>query len=805
MSFDSTFDLGNLDGTNGFKIAGLNLGDDLGRSLSSAGDFNGDGIDDLIIGAPDSYGLNNSLFFSAGESYIIFGGSEVGSDGSFDVSALDGRNGFTVYGAAALDYLGTSVSGVGDVNNDGFDDLLIGTPGVDKGQAQILFGGRRSNFFNGELVADEIDGSNGFTFGSNGRFSESLGSAVSGVGDINADGIADFLVGAPRAFAAGGRGFDGRSYVVFGGSDIADDGFLGTLDLDGSNGFVLEGVPELLGASGNAVSGLGDVNGDGINDFIIGAAKVGAGTSGESYVVFGAADVGGDGQINLASLNGTEGFVLRGDRSTVLGGSELGRSVSGAGDVNNDGIDDFIVGAPLPNGGADAAGRSFVVFGRQNLGRTGLLDVTDLDGSDGFVINGDSDFSQFGNSVSSAGDINNDGIADLLIGTIFSPYGYAVFGSDDIGQSGSLDVTDLSGDNGFRFFEQFVNAGKQVSGISDLNNDGIDDFITADPDDRTAGLAYVVFGQGELPVEPPIEPSVNPTLSVEKLVDADGDRSFSSEEIEADDGKVVFQVEVVNTGEVELTISEAVDSAFGEVSQLSALIGQTLAAGESAIATYEATLSRADLTTLGTTGADTLTGQQTSVVNEVTVSGIANNLTATGSSAATVLVDANDLTAGGLGADTIFGGGGDDVLRGDLNLRSAQVGIGSDDTIYGGAGRDRIGGKGGNDTLFGGDDDDLMWGDDGDDILRGGLGNDTLTGDDFSGGQGADTFVLAAGEGTDTIVDFQMEQDFIGLADGLTLGALSFQGNTISFGEQTLAILTGVDTTMLAADSFVTV
>ncbi len=136
-------------------------------------------------------------------------------------------------------------------------------------------------------------------------------------------------------------------------------------------------------------------------------------------------------------------------------------------------------------------------------------------------------------------------------------------------------------------------------------------------------------------------------------------------------------------------------------------------------------------------------------------------------------LDGNDLLAGGLGDDVILGGDGDDVLRGDRNSRSAQTGEpGGDDLIYGGAGNDRIGGKSGNDRLFGGAGDDLIWGDDGDDLIRGGLGNDTLTGDNFSGGQGADTFVLAIGEGTDAITDFEIGTDFIGLADGLTFGQL---------------------------------
>ncbi|PSN20847.1 hypothetical protein C7271_00015 [filamentous cyanobacterium CCP5] len=164
----------------------------------------------------------------------------------------------------------------------------------------------------------------------------------------------------------------------------------------------------------------------------------------------------------------------------------------------------------------------------------------------------------------------------------------------------------------------------------------------------------------------------------------------------------------------------------------------------------------------------------------------------------------SDTIAGGIDAPGfIFGGDGDDVLRGDLDDRSAQVGIGNDDTIYGEGGNDRIGGKGGNDILFGGDGDDQIWGDDGDDILRGGLGNDILTGDDSSGGQGSDTFVLAVGEGTDTITDFEVGIDVIGLAGGLSFGALSFSGNAITAGDETLAVMNGVDTTTLAQSGFV--
>ncbi|MGQ4647714.1 glycerophosphodiester phosphodiesterase family protein [Lyngbya aestuarii] len=167
----------------------------------------------------------------------------------------------------------------------------------------------------------------------------------------------------------------------------------------------------------------------------------------------------------------------------------------------------------------------------------------------------------------------------------------------------------------------------------------------------------------------------------------------------------------------------------------------------------------------------------------------------------------NDTVAGDEGGDLIVGGDGDDVLRGDRNRRSSGGSTGGNDEIYGGAGNDQIGGKGGNDFLFGEDGDDQIWGDDGDDLLRGGLGNDTLTGDDFSGGSGSDTFVLAIGEGTDTIVDFEIGEDFLGLADGLTFEELSFTQDgsnaLINFSDETLAILNAVQVNDLIADTFV--
>ena len=295
--FDATFDVSKLNGNNGFRLDGIAKFDRSGSSVSSAGDINGDGFDDLIIGAfgADAYGLKS------GASYVVFG-KAAGFSAAMDLSSLDGTTGFRLHGVGTnIKGLGWSVSDAGDINGDGFGDLIVGGTGS---SSFIVFG--KNTGFDATLELSSLDGTNGFHLSGNVDLK-----SVSGAGDVNGDGFDDLVVGADSA-SPNGQNNAGTSYVIFGKAS----GFSATMDLtdlEDNNVLRLNGV-DAGDSSGVSVSSAGDVNGDGLDDILIGAWRADPGgdysDSGSSYVIFGRSDFGNGG---LPEIKGTSGDdILKG-------------------------------------------------------------------------------------------------------------------------------------------------------------------------------------------------------------------------------------------------------------------------------------------------------------------------------------------------------------------------------------------------------------------------------------------------------------------------------------------------------------
>jgi hypothetical protein len=457
-----------LDGTHLFDDADLYLTGPEGEtsragySLGAAGDFNGDGQDDLIVGAPgiercilvevtDTGDTGAPTLFAeecdaVGGAYLVLG--PVTSD--LSLSASDA----TFVGSQVDADLGSSVSGAGDVDADGYTDVLLGAPGTGDGGATYLFSGPLT----GQVELTEA------TAVLSGLDGDSSGYHISTAGDLDADGYDDILVGAPN-----GEDQMGLTYILSGP-------VTGEIDLDSDVDAKLVGVSD-GGMAGVSVAGAGDVDGDGIDDVVIGAHAESTYT-GAAYLVHG-------------PISGKL-FLDHAD-AALVGASTYdyaGVSVAPAGDVNADGYADVVVGAKGAKSSVTSSslGGAYLVLGPVTAD-IGL-------GEAHAVFTGSSTDDYAGTSVGST-DADGDGFADLLVGAPGASLGgraYLVHGP----VTGDISLGDADAvfqDN----YSSSHETGTTVLGGIDLDGAGYEDFLVGAPGYASGserGMVYVLYGSG---------------------------------------------------------------------------------------------------------------------------------------------------------------------------------------------------------------------------------------------------------------------------------------------------------------------
>ena len=482
VATEVVFDIDDLVDAHGFVLKGGSQGVRAGQAVASAGDVNGDGIDDILVGAP--FADNR-----AGEAYIVFGGQDLSL---LDLSRLDAAQGITISGESDPDWAGAAVASAGDVNGDGFDDVIVGTRysenggGQYTGDAYVIYGGQNLT----DIDLSALSDSAGFAVrGLSDR--DYLGRAVSSAGDVNGDGYDDIIVGAPEVDDASQQNI-GTAYLIFGGETLSTIDDLTQLTAD--QGFAISG-DDANDYAGLSVASAGDINGDGYEDLIVGVPSAQSDSAlrnqGEAYIIFGGSTLGAD--IDLSNPASYEGFVVSGEQALDVAGQD----VASAGDVNGDGFDDLIVTAPYNDENAKEAGATYIIFGSD---APVDVDLSALSADQGFVVRGDAEYFYSGWSAASAGDINGDGLDDLIIGSFFVDQSghnegraYIIYGGH--GQA-EIDLANLNEDLGFavKGAEAGDLFGTDVASAGDVNGDGYDDLIIGARFADNQGAAYIIYG-----------------------------------------------------------------------------------------------------------------------------------------------------------------------------------------------------------------------------------------------------------------------------------------------------------------------
>jgi len=384
-------DVATMTSEQGFKITGLYLkGTDNTNLASISGDIDGDGISDLVIGAA-----------GANAVYVLYG--KEGGYTDFDISNLASIS--TAFKIVANGgNFGWNVNTKADINGDKVADILIGaTLASSKGVAYVIYGQKtRFSSFN----FNSLTPSQGFSISASSV--GYTGAAVASAGDFNGDKIDDLIVTAPGYFSSYGGAF-----VVYGKTEPTFSNFL-VSDITPADGFTAQGASGLY-YLGLTVSDAGDFNNDNISDILVGAWKSNS-NAGFVLLAYGGKD--GPPNILTSSMTASQGLQIVG----ISPNDNLGSSMADLGDINGDGITDIIIGA---KGFSSNAGALYVIYGTKDQPST--IDLSTLTSEQGFKISSGTAGAALGTSVKNIGDVNQDGVSDILIGAPGANTAYGLF------------------------------------------------------------------------------------------------------------------------------------------------------------------------------------------------------------------------------------------------------------------------------------------------------------------------------------------------------------------------------------------
>ena len=478
-------------GNDDLTILGDAGGDRLGQALSYAGDLDADGTSDVVLGSRWNALENGAVYVVSGATNLS--GSQSASSADIVISGTNGeRFGFSVAGGTSM-FDGIS----GDFNNDGNEDLLVGAPnaiveGTDVGAAYLFYGPLASGLtsqdasviFTGQLNQDPDNPSN--------HNAVNTGYSVAFVGDVNNDGLSDIAIGDPSKKNSGSS--NGEAYLIFGREDVFNDAgdqiigeWEGVITLNEVSWRRTLGREILSDGTsreqmGSAIDAIGDVNGDGIDDLAIGAYRWDSDpgnpnqNTGAVFVWYGSAALYDLDQLLVShdASNNTADLIIEGSNEL----DQIGRSLSGAGDFNGDGVLDIVIGSEHANNNA------------------GLALVVDGQGGTIAQFTGEQAEDAAGRSVSSVGDVNGDGCSEILVGAKL-----ADANGEDSGAVYMI-LGGVSGMVGLSEAEVYLTGvgvgdetGINVSGLDDVDGDGFNEILIGSAKTSAEqGAVHFIYG-----------------------------------------------------------------------------------------------------------------------------------------------------------------------------------------------------------------------------------------------------------------------------------------------------------------------